>query len=107
MVLDHRQLPMQAARPPGTREQAATCRRQPDRCRLRWLLQEPPLSTPTMAALGPGDLPAVFECLRLALSHDSATQKQAEATLRGLEPRPGFCSCLAVSGGPPLAACSV
>lgn len=50
-----------------------------------------------MAALGPGDLPAVFDCLRSALSHDPATQKQAEAALRELETRPGFCSCLAVS----------
>jgi hypothetical protein len=49
-----------------------------------------------MAALGPSDLPAVFECLRSALSHDPTTQKQAETTLRELESRPGFCSCLAV-----------
>lgn len=51
-----------------------------------------------MAALGPQDLPAVFDCLRSALSHDPATQKAAEAALRGLEARPGFCSCLAVRG---------
>jgi hypothetical protein len=50
-----------------------------------------------MAALGPSDLPAVFDCLRSALSHDSTTQKQAEATLHDLEARSGFCSCLAVS----------
>ncbi len=49
-----------------------------------------------MAALGPQDLPAVFDCLRSALSHDPATQKAAEAALRDLEARPGFCSCLAV-----------
>ncbi|KAL4857594.1 Importin-11 [Chlorella vulgaris] len=48
-----------------------------------------------MAALGPSDLPAVFDCLRSALSHDPSTQKQAEATLHDLEARSGFCSCLA------------
>jgi hypothetical protein len=48
-----------------------------------------------MVPLGPGDLPAVFDCLRSALSHDPATQKQAEAALHELETRPGFCSCLA------------
>lgn len=50
-----------------------------------------------MTALTAADLPAVFECLISALSHDAATQKQAEAALRELEARPGFCSCLAVS----------
>ncbi len=48
------------------------------------------------ASLGPGDLPAVFQCLQSALSHEPSTQKQAEAALRELETRPGFCSCLAV-----------
>lgn len=46
--------------------------------------------------LGPGDLQAVFQCLQSALSHEPSTQKQAEAALRELETRPGFCSCLAV-----------
>lgn len=48
------------------------------------------------APLGPSDLPAVFQCLQSALSHDPSTQKQAEAALREMETRPGFCSCLAV-----------
>ena len=51
---------------------------------------------PMFAQLGPQDLQAVFDCLRSALSHDPATQKAAEAALRELETRPGFCSCLAV-----------
>lgn len=49
-----------------------------------------------MAALGPADLPGVFALLGSALSHEPATQKAAEAALRELEARPGFCSCLAV-----------
>jgi hypothetical protein len=51
-----------------------------------------------MAALGPADLQLVFECLKGALSQNSAIQKQAEAALHTLEARPGFCSCLAVRG---------
>ena len=59
-------------------------------------LMQPATSSPAPPALGAGDLGAVFRCLQSALSHDSTTQKQAEAALRELETRPGFCSCLAV-----------
>lgn len=52
-----------------------------------------------MAALGPADLPAVFECLCGALSQNPGVQKQAEAALHALEQRQGFCACLAVRQG--------
>ena len=47
--------------------------------------------------LGTNDIPQLYECLRTALSQDQHRQKQAEATLEGLENRHGFTSCLAVS----------
>ena len=56
------------------------------------------ISVHVMAALGPGDLQLVFECLRGALSQNTNIQKQAESALHALEARPGFCSCLAVGG---------
>lgn len=58
-------------------------------------------------ALGPGDLPAVFQCLKGALSQNTAIQKEAEAALHALETRPGFCSCLVVSPAarPPVCSC--
>ena len=49
------------------------------------------------APLGPNDIPQLYECLKTALSQDQYRQKQAEATLEGLENRHGFTSCLAVS----------
>ena len=52
-------------------------------------MNEPPL--------GPSDIPQLYECLKIALSQDQDRQKQAEATLDGLENRHGFTSCLAVS----------
>jgi hypothetical protein len=55
----------------------------------------------TGAPLGPGDLPAVFECLKGSLSQNGAVQKQAEAALHALQTRAGFCSCLAVRPAPP------
>ena len=51
------------------------------------------------APLGPGDLQAVFDCLKGSLDQNPAIQRDAEAALHALETRPGFCSCLAVSGG--------
>lgn len=50
------------------------------------------------AALGPEDLQGVFDCLKWALSPQTEQRSRAEAALRALELRPGFCSCLAVSG---------
>lgn len=46
--------------------------------------------------LGPEDLQGVFDCLKWALSPQTEQRTQAEAALRALELRPGFCSCLAV-----------
>ncbi|KAK9787255.1 hypothetical protein WJX73_002919 [Symbiochloris irregularis] len=46
-------------------------------------------------ALGAGDIPQLFQCLRAALGTDEALRKSAEATLQSFEGRPGFCSCLA------------
>ena len=51
-------------------------------------------------ALSSGDIPAVLELLRGAISNDAATQKQAEGFLSALEPRQGFCSCLVVRLAP-------
>ena len=47
--------------------------------------------------LGPNDIPQLYECLKAALSQDHNRQKQAEATLEGLETRHGYTSCLAVA----------
>ena len=52
------------------------------------------------SALGPGDVPTLYECLRGALSV-SNVQKAAEETLTSLGDRQGFCSCLAVRSMPP------
>lgn len=52
----------------------------------------------TAAPLGPGDLQTVFQALKDSLSQNTVVQKQAESLLHSLETRPGFCSCLAVSG---------
>ena len=46
--------------------------------------------------LGPEDVSSLYEGLRQALSPDINVQKAAESTLKGLEARQGFCSCLAV-----------
>lgn len=46
-------------------------------------------------AMGPGDLGTLFGCLKGALSEDHSIQRQAEEALQQLEPRNGFCSCLA------------
>ena len=47
--------------------------------------------------LGPNDIPQLYECLKAALSQDHNRQKQAEATLEGLETRHRYTSCLAVA----------
>ena len=39
----------------------------------------------------------MFDCLKWALSPQQEQRQHAEAVLHGLELRPGFCSCLAVS----------
>ncbi len=46
--------------------------------------------------LGPDDVSSLYEGLRQALSPDINVQKAAESTLKCLEGRQGFCSCLAV-----------
>ena len=56
----------------------------------------PPPPTPQQQlGLGPSDIAGLFACLKGAL--EPASQKQAEAALKSLEARPGFCSCLTVS----------
>ncbi|CAL8468538.1 g8078 [Coccomyxa elongata] len=45
--------------------------------------------------LGPDDVRSLYEGLRQALSPDINVQKAAESTLKSLEGRQGFCSCLA------------
>ena len=59
-----------------------------------------PPQTPQQPALGPADIPRLFECLQGALQ--PATQKQCEAVLLGLEQRPGYISCLLVRGWPDM-----
>jgi hypothetical protein len=51
----------------------------------------------TISPLGPGDLPAVFECLKACLNQNSSVRGEAEASLNTMSGRSGFCSCLAVS----------
>lgn len=46
--------------------------------------------------LGPADVPQLLQVLQGSLSHDASIQKAAEITLRSLETRPGYCSCLLV-----------
>lgn len=48
------------------------------------------------SSLGPGDIANLYQCLQGALSPDVNVQKAAEETLKSLEDRQGFCSCLAV-----------
>lgn len=51
--------------------------------------------------LGPSDIGPLFEMLKAALSNDGGTRKQAEAAMKSMELRQGFCSCLLVSSPPP------
>lgn len=58
-------------------------------------------AAPDAAAAAAAAAPAleptqVLQLLTAALSHDQATQKQAEKALQSLEPQPGYVSCLAV-----------
>lgn len=55
----------------------------------------PPPAAQQQQSLGPSDIAGLFECLKGAL--EPTSQKQAEAALKSLEARPGFCSCLTVS----------
>ena len=47
-------------------------------------------------ALSPANLPELYECLKAALSSDTATRQNAEAQLKHLETHDNFSSCLAV-----------